>query len=84
MTGRSGHYGEKEKKGHFVLYSSRDGLAWDDGTYLRMQEAGTGAYSNSIVVCSLNPNKRRRLLIQASHAYELSQTSILHWWIDTP
>ena len=83
MTGRSGHYGEKAKRGHFVLYSSRDGLAWDDGIYLRMREAGTGAYSNSIVVGSLNLHKRSRLLIQASHAYKKSQTNILHWWIDT-
>ena len=51
MSGRSGHYGEKAEKGHFLLYSSKDGLNWDDGTYLRMREAGTGAYSNSIVDC---------------------------------
>jgi hypothetical protein len=83
MHGRSGHYGEKEEKGHLVLYSSRDGLAWDDGIYLKMREAGTGAYSNSIVVGSLNPHKRKRLLIQASHAYEKSRTNVFDWWIDT-
>lgn len=83
MHGRSGSFGEKEEKGHFVLYSSREGLAWDDGVYLKMRTAGLGAYSNSIVVGSLNPHKRKRLLIQASHAYEEHKTSVLHWWIDT-
>jgi len=83
MHGRSGSFGEKEEKGHFVLYSSRDGLAWDDGVYLKMRTAGLGAYSNSIVVDSLNPLKRKRLLIQASHAYEQNKTNVFHWWIDT-
>jgi hypothetical protein len=84
MHGRSGSFGEEVGKGHFVLYSSRDGLAWDDGAYLRKRTAGLGAYSNSIVVGSLNPQKRNRLLIQASHAYEQHMTSVYHWWIDTP
>ena len=83
LTGRSGSYGEQVEKGHFLLYSSKDGLNWDDGTILRMREAGTGAYSNSIVVGSHNPNRQNRLLIQSSHAYELSLTNLLHWWIDT-
>ncbi len=82
IHGRSGSFGEKEKKGHFVLYSSRDGFVWDEGIYLRKREAALGAYSNSIVVGALNPHKQRRLLLQASHAYELSKTNILHWWID--
>ena len=81
MHGRSGSFGEEN--GHFVLYSSRDGLAWDDGIYLRKREAGLGAYSNSIVVGSLKLHNRKRLLIQASHAYEKSKTNVFHWWIDT-
>jgi len=81
MHGRSGNQGAGA--GHFVLYSSANGLDWDEGTYLRMQDAGAGAYSNSIVVGALNPDKRIRLLIQASHAYEEHKTNILHWWIET-
>jgi Neuraminidase (sialidase) len=85
MHGRSGSKAKKgEEKGHMVLYSSRDGLTWDDGVYLRMREAGLGAYSNSIVVGLVKPDKRRRLLIQASHAYEKNKTNVLHWWIDIP
>ncbi len=85
MHGRSAFLqGKKEEKGHFVLYASRDGFAWDDGIYLRMREKGIAAYSNSIVVGSLNPHKRNRLLLQASHAYEQHLTNVYHWWIDTP
>ena len=85
MHGRSGSLqGKKSEKGHLVLYSSLDGLAWDDGVYLKMREEGIAAYSNSVVVGSLNPRKRNRLLVQASHAYEQNLTSVYHWWIDTP
>ncbi|MDE0623770.1 MAG: sialidase family protein [Bryobacterales bacterium] len=84
MHGRSGGFGDEEGKGHFTLYSSRDGLTWDAGVYLRMRTAGLGAYSNSIVVGSLNASKRKRLLIQASHAYEDHLTNVYHWWLDTP
>jgi hypothetical protein len=85
MHGRSGSRAKKkgEEKDHMVLYSSRDGFAWDDGVYLKMREAGLGAYSNNIVVGSLNPKKRKRMLIQASHAYEQNKTNVFHWWIDT-
>ena len=80
LHGRSGAYGEGS--GHMILYTSADGLNWDDGVYLRMREAGTGAYSNSIVVGTKDPGTPNRLLIQASHAYEKSKTNILHWWLD--
>ena len=82
LHGRSGSLGEE--KGHLVLYSSRDGLSWDEGVYLRKREAGLGAYSNSIVVGSKDPDAPNRLLIQASHAYELNKTNVLHWWLTLP
>ena len=82
LHGRSGSLGDE--KGHMVLYSSRDGLSWDEGVYLRKREAGLGAYSNSIVVGSKDPNRPNRLLIQASHAYELNKTNVLHWWLTLP
>jgi hypothetical protein len=65
-----------------ILYMSDDGITWDDGVYLRMRTAGTGAYSNSIVVFSPEPGGKQRLLIQASHAYEDSKTNVLHWWLE--
>jgi uncharacterized protein YlbG (UPF0298 family) len=82
MFGRSGSLGKKKERGHMVLYSSQDGITWDHGIYLRKREAGLGAYANGLVVGSLNSNKRNRLLIQTSHAYELNRTNVMHWWVD--
>ncbi len=81
LHGRSGSKGDDDVRGHFILYTSEDGRSWDSGRYLRMQEAGAGAYSNSIVVGALDTDTANRVLIQASHAYEESKTNILHWWL---
>lgn len=78
--GRSGHFGENP--GNLVLYCSQDGLRWDEGRYLAVRTAGHGAYSNALVTGLLNPAKKPRMLYQASHAYYLHQTNVLHWWID--
>lgn len=81
LHGRSGCIGEGDDLGHFVLYTSRDGRHWDAGRYLRLREAGMGAYSNNLLVHSPDPNAPARLLIQASHAYHESKTNIFHWWL---
>ena len=44
LHGRSGNKGVG--KNHFVLYTSRDGVNWDAGRYLRKAQAGWGGYSN--------------------------------------
>lgn len=80
LHGRSGAHGEGS--GHLILYRSADGVTWDEGVYLRLRSAGTGAYSNSIVVDSPDGSGRQRMLIQASHAYEDSKTNVLHWWLE--
>lgn len=80
MHGRSGSKGDDEICGHFVLYTSRDGIHWDDGRYLQMRTAGHGAYSNNVLVHD-PAGQRERLLIQASHAYEKAKTNIHHWWL---
>ncbi len=59
------------------------GLAWDKGVHLRRREEDLGAYSNSIVVGSLNPHGRNRLLIRVPHAHEKNKTNVLHWWLET-
>ena len=81
LHGRSGCKGDDGVRGNFVLYTSADGINWDEGCYLRMLDAGSGAYSNSIAVGALDPDTPDRLLIQASHAYEEAKTNILHWWL---
>ena len=79
MHGRSGSKGADEIQGHFVLYTSRDGIHWDEGQYLKMRTAGAGAYSNNLIVHDPDGDSER-LLIQASHAYEENKTNIHHWW----
>ena len=79
LHGRSGNQGEGEN--HFVLYTSRDGVNWDAGRYLRMGEAGRGAYSNNLLVSGADADTPTRLLIQASHAYDKHMTNVLHWWL---
>ena len=82
LHGRSGSMGEEGVKGHFVLYTSRDGMHWDEGRYLQMQTAGAGAYSNNLLVGDPHTGIPRRLLIQASHAYEADKTNVMHWWLE--
>ena len=79
LHGRSGNEGEG--RNHFVLYTSRDGVSWDAGRYLRMGEAGAGAYSNNLIVSAPHTGEPEALLIQASHAYEEHMTNVLHWWL---
>ncbi len=81
MHGRSGNKGEDEAQGHLVLYTSSDGIQWDEGRYLQMRTAGAGAYSNNVLVHDPDGRGPERLLIQASHAYEKHNTNIFHWWL---
>lgn len=80
IHGRSGSYGENPN--NFVLYSSKDGINWDEGVYLVSREktprAGAGDfYSGNAVVG--NP---KRLLIQADISYNGPRVSIYHWWVE--
>ena len=59
LHGRSGNKGEG--RNHFVLYTSHDGVHWDAGRYLRMGEAGAGAYSNNLIVHNPLPRRARTL-----------------------
>jgi len=74
--GRSGSIGENT--GHFIMYTSPDGICWDEGAILRPAGHGAGAYSNSIVL----HGERERLLVQSSHAYYQNRTNTLMWLIE--
>ena len=80
LHGRSGCYGDEN--GHFVLYTSKDGINWDSGIYLCRKKAGLGAYSNNVVVHSPETGKEVGVIIQASYAYEDHKTNILHWYLE--
>lgn len=80
MHGRSGHSGEGSR--NLVLYSSKDGIQWDEGRFLRVGP-GTYAYSNNAVVGRFDPSRPLRLLIQSSIAYDSNKVNVHHWWIGT-
>lgn len=75
LHGRSGM-----QSGHFIIYSSKDAIHWDEGEYLLKRVAGTGAYSNNVIVHLKDGTER--LLIQTSHAYEKDKTNVIHFFLD--
>lgn len=82
MHGRSGSYGEG--RGNLVLYSSRDGINWDEGVILHTSvTAEKDAYSANAVVGKHSPNGERKLLIQSSISYDPNSAcvNIHHWWV---
>lgn len=84
IHGRSGSYGENP--GNFVLYSSKDGIHWDEGVYLmsRQQTPGGGdCYSGNAVVGKYDPLTSEKLLIQADISYDGPRVNIHHWWVET-
>lgn len=88
MHGRSGSYGALPGQ-YFVLYSSKDGINWDEGRYLNeitlaSPFGGGDKYSGNEIVGKYDPSKPRRLLIQSSIAYDphSSRVNERHWWID--
>ena len=87
MFGRSGNRGDDRH--NFVCYCSKDGINWDEGRYLRMQDFpkkwGVCFYSNTLVVGRYNDDVPNRLYMQASVAYGAPQrhlTNIMQWWFD--
>ena len=91
MHGRSGSYprdlvGDDPGPGNFVLYSSRDGIHWDEGIVLmsRMQTPGGGdCYSANEVIGKYDPATPERLLIHADVSYSGAKTNMHQWWVTT-
>ncbi|MFW6132342.1 MAG: sialidase family protein [Planctomycetota bacterium] len=85
LHGRSGSQGPPDEKGNLVLYTSPDGIHWDDGIILYRKELGGGdCYSANAVVGRYDPAAPKRLLIQSSIAYQdgSSRVNEHHWWIE--
>ncbi len=74
MHGRSGSYGTGS--GRLVLYTSVDGIAWDEGTIL-YEDGQSDCYSANVVVGG------DRLLIQSSINYDPDTKCVneRHWWV---
>ena len=83
LHGRSGNE-TRELPFNFVLYSSPDGIHWDEGRYLSVPDDGEWGnysyYSNNCVLGRFGG--RPRALIQASVPYDEARENVAHWWID--
>ncbi len=80
MHGRSGHHGDDSH--NLVLYSSEDGLSWDDGIFL-YKGPGKYAYSANAVIGEGHPENKTRLLIQSSIPYDgKRRVNVHHWWVE--
>lgn len=66
LHGRAGAQG-------FVIYTSDDGIHWDDGYMTDTKKSGC-YYSNNLVIGD-------RLLLQYSETYELMRVNVMHRWL---
>ncbi len=79
LHGRAGCVSQ-ELPMHFVLYTSADGIHWDDGIYLYECEGMTAYYSNNLVMD--RDDESERVLIQASVPYSKGGVNIAHWILE--
>lgn len=76
LVGRNGGAGDG-----LVMYTSRDGVNWDEGRMVdcRPKGGGTGYYSCLLPICE--PGSAPRMLLQYSHVYDANRVNIAHRWI---
>ncbi len=83
-----GRAGENEAgTGAFVIYTSKDGLKWDEGKIL-VENRPACFYSNNLVIKC--PDGKDRMLVQYSENYNdpkpgvwNAQVNVMHLWIET-
>jgi len=84
LHGRSGSL--SRDPGNLVLYSSSDGIHWDDGTILHRKtfKGAYDAYSGNEVIGKYDQTVPNRLLIQSSIAYDAGSRKVNehHWWVE--
>jgi amidase len=83
MHGRSGQEGQDPR--HLVLYTSTDAIHWDAGVFLNKGSTrDLDSYSTNEIIGKYDPAARKRLLIQASVAYDDSgrRVNLHHWWVE--
>ena len=78
LCGRAGCM-SNELPMHFVLYTSKDGINWDEGRYI--SENGQTAYYSNMLVCD-NDDGGQTVIVQASVPYSKGRTNISHWTIN--
>src|SRR5690606_21645576 len=82
MIGRSGHEGPDPR--HLVLYTSKDGINWNEGVFLNKGGRDVDSYSANEVIGKYNESVAKRLLIQSSVCYEQTggRVNLHHWFVD--
>ena len=91
IQGRSGSnqrdlVGDDPGPNNFVLYSSRDGIHWDEGIVLmsRLQTPGGGdCYSANEIIGKYDPATPEKLLIHGDVSYSGAKTNMHQWWVST-
>ncbi len=79
LHGRSGCNGT-ELPMNFVLYTSLDGIHWDEGLFICEHKTATAYYSNNLVMDM--DDGSQRVLIQSSVPYSKGGVNISHWFVD--
>lgn len=64
---------------YFVLYTSKDGICWDEGVYLCDVPGQCAYYSNNLVMTQKDGSQR--VLIQASVSYDGGKVNVAHWFL---
>ncbi|MFB2117641.1 sialidase family protein [Parapedobacter sp. 2B3] len=82
MIGRSGNSGPDPR--HLVLYTSKDGINWDEGIFLNKGGRDTDSYSANEIIGKYGGSSKKRLLIQSSICYEQTsgRVNLRHWFVD--
>ena len=82
-----GRAGESETgHGAFVLYTSKDGIVWDEGTIL-IDDKSACFYSNNLTVAG--PDGKERMLVQYSENVKdpgsswSGQVNVMHFWLES-
>ena len=79
LHGRSGCE-TPEIPSYLVLYTSTDGIAWDEGLYLCTVDGEQAYYSNNLVI--ERDDGSQRVLIQSSVPYDGPRVNVCHWFLD--
>lgn len=67
-----------------VLYTSADGLHWDEGHILNPEKHSTGCfYSNNVIVHGYGKDGGDRMIVQFSESYDSSRVNAMHIMIES-
>ena len=73
-------HGRSAELKRFVLYTSRDGEIWDEGSTVRELPYQCACYySNNLVL--KGRDGKNRMLIQFSESYDAERVNVMHMWL---